>query len=172
MSKRNSLLIGLGEFVTPKGRLSRLPYFANGLGINIVSFVIGMIFVAVLMSLPDAGSPVSIALQVSLLALLVFLDYVWFCLVAKRLHDIGLTAWIGVIVWADTALLLVSIITEIVGQPLYLYADADLIEGIVKAVSLIFGLALLFTPGQKGENRYGKNPNYYLSPQKPHILEN
>lgn len=171
MSKRSGLLIGLGEFVSPKGRLNRLPYFANAAAVNIISFAISFIFMGLMSWAIEAETAVSLVVQMIWVALVIFLNYVWFCLVAKRLHDMGLTAWIGLIIWADTTFLLITMTMEIVGQPLSLYADTDLIQTVITIVRVIFSLIILFTPGQKGENRFGKSPNYYLQPQKPHVLE-
>jgi len=171
MSKRNGLLLGLGEFITPKGRLNRLPYFANSAGVNIIALVIGLVFRGLMSWVGEAESSVSVAMQIIWLVLVIFLNYLWFCLAAKRLHDIGLTAWIGLIVWADTALMLIITVMEIMGLPLSQFTDQNTIQATITIVSIIFSLVLLFTPGQKGENRFGKSPNYYLQPQKPHILE-
>lgn len=171
MSKRSGLLIGLGEFISPKGRLNRLPYFANAAGVNIIAFVISLAFMGLMSWTTEANPAVSFVVQITWVALVIFLNYFWFCLVAKRLHDMGLTAWIGLIIWADTAFLLITMTMEIVGQPLSLYADTDLIQTIITVVRVIFSLVILFTPGQKSENRFGKSPNYYLQPQKPHVLE-
>nr|WP_303657281.1 DUF805 domain-containing protein [Asticcacaulis aquaticus] len=159
--------------MSPKGRLNRLTYFANSAGINIAAFALLMIVGAFADSLfNDLTAPAGIALTIGVILIYSLLNYLWFCLVAKRLHDLGLSAWLGLVLFIDYGPWLLSMTIGLFDLlPLAFYEFYESLSQVTTWFNLAAGLCLLLIPGKKGDNRYGPDPLAYLRPSKPHVLE-
>ncbi len=153
--------IPLADHFRPTGRLSRLQYFLYGLVYALVYFAI-LFGLGMAMQMTGATPSQDIVIAVTT----TLMTYVFFCLDAKRLHDLNWPAFIAAIMLSEP---LVSI---------YLTTAADfvplpnvtpilhIVDPVWNIGSGIVGLVLLFGPGNKGRNRYGHDP---LKPPAPPV---
>ena len=145
--------IPLANHFLAKGRLSRLQYFLYGI-------VYALVYFAVLFGV-GAGMEVAgkTQLQNVIVAVITTLaTYIFFCLDAKRLHDLNWPAFIAAILLSEP--LISTYLTMAKGfVPL---PDVSTILPIIDKVwsigSGIVGLIMLFGPGNKGQNKYGPDP--------------
>ena len=170
--RRGYLSLGIKDIFDPKGRIDRLTYWMYGVMLMIAVYVGAFAIVAISETLKltlHAIPPAFVALAPMVMVIPLF--YGQFCIRAKRLHDLGLPAIVGLLGFADT-----------IGQALYLSEAAlhwlpaemitnqDTINLDLTAFTWIFHLLLLFIPGQRGPNRYGESSAGPALP-KPKILE-
>ncbi|ESQ85522.1 DUF805 domain-containing protein [Asticcacaulis benevestitus] len=159
-------LVGANALFSPSGRINRLQFALN-------FWMFQIIYLLILLGvdmLPDAVSdelmskldqPVTWLTMV----LTVLLYYAMFCLMAMRLHDIGLTAWLALVLFAGIAPNLIGVF----GGPA-LAANEDLMINLSNLSTLgnlavlIAGLLLTFWPGMAGANPYGQSPNEITLP--------
>jgi len=153
--------IPLADHLVPKGRLSRLQYFLYGI-------VYALIYFAVLFGLgAGLGAAGKTQLQNILVAVIATLmTYVFFCLDAKRLHDLNWPAYLAAIMLSEP--LISTYLTLATGFAAL--ADLSQILPVIDKVwsigSGIAGLIMLFAPGNRGQNKYGADP---LRPPTPPI---
>ena len=133
------------------GRLGRLAYFGYSFLLTSVLVGLGFILLWPLRNAEDAQG-VTIAIVV-ILALMAIMG--GFCLAAKRLHDLDMSAWHYV--W-------MSFVPGIFqGSGFALKQQGMTLPGLGMTllgllVSLVVGLFLLFWPGTDGTNQFGERP--------------
>ena len=91
----------------------------------------------------------------------IFIFWTLFCLAAKRIHDIGYTAWFFVLFSLGQHVVnnLGAYTNEIIGHPLFLFNLEQKISYLLFV--LLPMIYLILKPGDKGKNKFGNNP--YLS---------
>jgi uncharacterized membrane protein YhaH (DUF805 family) len=131
------------------GRMGRLAYFGYSMLLVTVLVVLGLILLLPLRNATDAQG-VTIAIVVLLVAM-----GIWggFCLAAKRLHDINLSAWHYA--W----IIVVPAICNGLGK--VMKESGSVVPGLTliiigAVISLGVGLFLLLWPGTDGPNDYGE----------------
>jgi uncharacterized membrane protein YhaH (DUF805 family) len=132
-------------FLSAEGRIGRRDFWIGFLMLLAASIVVNLI--------PLIGGVIGLLL-------------IWpqICLHAKRLHDMGRTAWLllipGALSVASTIVLTVlGVVAAFSGDVGAISAAAYGMIGLVVAVVMVVGLAFLFwvglTPSEPGENRFG-----------------
>jgi uncharacterized membrane protein YhaH (DUF805 family) len=133
------------------GRLGRLGYFGYSLLLCVILVVLSLLLLAPLRSAPDAqGVTIAITVLLSVMGILG-----GFCLAAKRLHDVDLSAWHYVWIIFIPALLN--------GVGVALRSLGNTVPGLVISLagltfSLLVYFVLLLWPGTDGTNRFGERP--------------
>ncbi len=130
-------------YVSFEGRLERIPYLAALLVLTLVSVTISTVGSHLFRNYPGAA-----ALVVAMAMAAITFANVWavLALYAKRLHDMGYSAWHG---------------TWILATPLAAMATlvmAPMIAFVLLAITAAAGLGLVFVPGTPGPNAYGPAP--------------
>ena len=133
------------------GRLGRLAYFGYSMLLATILVVLGLVLLLPLRN-AESGLGVGIAITVILVLAAIFGG---FCLAAKRLHDLDMSAWHYA--W----ILLVPAFFNGLGMAMK-QTGSD-VPGLVvslvgSVISLGVGLFLLFWPGTDGTNRFGERP--------------
>jgi uncharacterized membrane protein YhaH (DUF805 family) len=133
------------------GRIGRLAYFGYSMLLCIVLVVLGLVL---LLPLRNAENATGIAIAITVI-LVVMGIMGGFCLAAKRLHDVDLSAWHYVWMVFVPALLngFGTAFTQL-GKT----APGLTFSLLGVLISLLVGLFLLFWPGTDGTNRYGERP--------------
>lgn len=131
------------------GRMGRLAYFGYSMLLATVLVVLGLVLLLPLRN-AENGQGVGIAITVILVLMGLFGG---FCLAAKRLHDLNMTAWHYA--W------IVFVPATFQGLGLGLQHSGSPFPGLVimllgSAISLFVSLFLLFWPGTDGANDYGE----------------
>jgi uncharacterized membrane protein YhaH (DUF805 family) len=133
------------------GRLGRLAYFGYSILLLTVLVVLGLILLLPLRNAAE-GQGVGIAIVVILGVMGIAGG---FCLAAKRLHDLDLSAWHYVwMVFVPALFNGFGAAFKQLGMTL-----PGLLTSLLGAlISVLVGLYLLFWPGTEGSNRYGERP--------------
>jgi uncharacterized membrane protein YhaH (DUF805 family) len=129
------------RYLSFKGRLARLPYFARGFSLSIIAAALGMTSIPLFAQ----GGPwwwIGILDVAAVLALLV-VGVV--SLMVRRLHDLGLSGYHAI--WVGAAGAGSEVLSH--GPPIIMLAGLPLAA---------VGLWLLFWPGNRGANRFGEQP--------------
>ncbi len=158
---KHHFLVGANALFTPRGRINRLQFLLNFWACVIVLWLIlqGVEF------LPDALSDDVMAMldqPVTWLAMVltVLLYYAMFCLMAKRLHDLSLTAWIALVLFAGITPILISFLgRDSIDPEDNLAGLLYMTSALGNLLALILGVILTVWPGQAGDNIYGPSPN-------------
>src|SRR4051794_36568115 len=129
------------------GRLGRLAYFGYSFLLIAVLVVLGLIL---LLPLRNAADGMGIAIAIGALLVLIGLCG-GFCLAAKRLHDLDMSAWHYV--WIIFVPAFFNGAGEAMKQ-LGMQLPGLLTSLVGSLISLLVGLYLLFWPGTDGTNRY------------------
>lgn len=121
-----------------EGRIARVDFLARSVGYAAACTIISWVLFALAMALREALPP-SIQDYPILLVLLVAIPYsYWYTVLVRRLHDINLSGWYGLIV----------IVLMFLGTKIAVFSIAY----------LLVVLALLLVPGTKDTNKYGEPP--------------
>jgi uncharacterized membrane protein YhaH (DUF805 family) len=133
------------------GRLGRLAYFGYSLLLSVILSVLGLILLLPLRNAPDAMG-ITITINVILVLMAVFGQ---FCLAAKRLHDLDMSAWHYVwIIFAPALFIGVGAGMSQAGMTF-----PGLVTMLLGAlISLLIALFLMFWPGTDGTNQFGERP--------------
>lgn len=138
-------------FLDSKGRIGRKDFWIGFAILFVAALVLGMI--------PVLGQIITLLML-----------YLWVCLGAKRLHDMGKSGWLMIVPFA---LQLVTIIAAIMaaggammaagvsGDPTAVaagMAGGGLVMMLCGLASLAFLIWIGATPGQPGDNQYGPPP--------------
>ena len=124
------------------GRLGRLAYFGYTMLLAVILAVVATLLIFPLRNSPNAQSViVMVAVILGAIGL-----YAGFCLAAKRLHDMDMSAWHYL--W----MVLVPGAFQGFGSATHNVA----VTVIGSLLSLAIGLFLLFWPGTDGPNNYGE----------------
>jgi uncharacterized membrane protein YhaH (DUF805 family) len=131
-----------GKYLTsPRGRIGRRSYWLF-VGLDVGVSVAAMVLDGVLLGRPDDGPLARLA---SLAAI-----YPWICIIAKRLHDLGLSGW-----WQALgfAILVAAVVL------MMLRTGDELSSNLLALLLALVPLAILgAAKGQAGANRFGQ-PN-------------
>jgi uncharacterized membrane protein YhaH (DUF805 family) len=133
------------------GRMGRLAYFGYSILLSVMLVVLNLVLLLPLRNAPDAkGITIAITLILGAMG-------IWggFCLAAKRLHDVDLSAWYYV--W----IILIPALLNGVGVAMRHPEVGMTVPGLVVSLAgltflLLVYLILLFWPGTDGTNRYGE----------------
>lgn len=157
---KHHILVGANAMFSPRGRINRLQFMLNFWACQVLIFVIWF-GVAIL---PDALSDEWAArldqpMTWLTMVLTVLLYYALFCLCATRLHDIGFSAWLGLILFAG---FIPGLLSSIGGDIIEATGLTDMLNFVAflgNLAVLILGVALSVWPGQPDENMYGPSPD-------------
>jgi uncharacterized membrane protein YhaH (DUF805 family) len=131
------------------GRMGRLAYFGYSLLLGAVLVVLGLVLL-----LPLRNAADSRGVMIAIVAVLVVMGILGgFCLAAKRLHDLDMSALHYV--W----IIFVPALLNGFGaamQQLQMTLPALFCSLFGGLISVVMGLFLLFWPGTEGPNRYGE----------------
>ncbi|ESQ79856.1 DUF805 domain-containing protein [Asticcacaulis sp. YBE204] len=144
------------EYLSTAGRMSRMQYFVHGLLFAAVMFSGFMLMGA--SGLVDEGISTPQAALIYLAVMLPFL-YLLVCLYAKRLHDLGWTAWWCVLALFDLPFDLgVTVANAFMVVPETIISANNIIGMVGNVTGLGLGLVLTFKAGDRGPNKYGPDP--------------
>jgi uncharacterized membrane protein YhaH (DUF805 family) len=133
------------------GRLGRLAYFGYSVLLITVLVVLGLILLLPLYN-AQTGAGVGIAIGVILALMAIFGG---FCLAAKRLHDLDMSAWhYAWIILVPGFFNGLGTAMQKTGSEL----PGLIVSLIGSVISLGVGLFLMFWPGTDGTNRFGERP--------------
>ncbi len=154
-----TLLYRPKDLLSPRGRIGRVTYLLDVILFNVL-------FIGV-----DIGAAYSYQaldpdfvdrfgwLYAVVAVVAVLLIYILFCIHAKRLHDLGLTGFICLIMFVPpllkTALNVDLLYTAV---PAEVLRGLNIVADITVLLSFLLQIALLVVPGQRGDNAYGANP--------------
>lgn len=126
-----------GGIFAYKGRVGRFRFFVWNLSFNILA----LIAFGLMVSAKNVLISIFLLLIIFLINLLQSLNF------AKRLHDINLPGWPGILV--------VFAMPTLVNA---FFADISEASSMINLIKLIAALSMLLIPGSKGSNKYG--PEY------------
>ena len=157
---KHHILVGANAMFSPRGRINRLQFLINFWACQVIIFII---WLGVVM-LPDAlsdemASRLDQPLNWLTMVLTVLLYYALFCLCATRLHDVGLSSWFGLILFAG---FIPGLVVSIGGDLIESVGLTDMLNFVAflgNLAVLALGIALSVWPGQPGENIYGLSPD-------------
>ncbi|GMQ56311.1 DUF805 domain-containing protein [Vallitalea sediminicola] len=115
------------------GRLNRLRYFLYGIPLSII---MGLAYLITMNTIDDASITNTYIIMGIYFLILIICSISGLTLTVRRLHDLNKTGW----------LVLIQFLSLI---------------PVLRIISGIFGLYLLFARGTDGENEYGDNPLNY-----------
>ena len=127
----------------PSGRIGRKDFLKNSI-FNLLSYF--LLFYMLLTLMPVFTQTDNVFIKVSFLFGLFYafiLVYVWFCLLAKRMHDIGFRLW-----WLWLAMIVIQVICGQVFPPVKSVY-------VAQGIDLFLLLLLFFKKGQKQANKFG-----------------
>jgi len=134
------------------GRLGRLAYFGYSMLLSTVLGVIGLVLLLPLRN-AESGLGVGIAIGVILVLAAIFGS---FCLAAKRLHDLDMSAWHYA--W----IILLPAFLNGLGFGMATQKGSEftglVISAIGSVISLGVALFLMLWPGTDGTNSFGERP--------------
>jgi uncharacterized membrane protein YhaH (DUF805 family) len=131
----------VGRYLSFEGRLARLPFFGRGVFLGVVAAALAM---ASIPFFSREGLSWGLGLLI-VVAALVLLAVGSLSLIVRRLHDLGLSGYHAIWVFA----------AETVWVPLSYGPPEVMLAGLPLAA---VGLWLLFWPGNRGPNRFGEKP--------------
>lgn len=172
MRRGGYLSLGLNDIFDPKGRIDRMTYLMYGVMLWVMQFLLIAGVVAILFvvapSIPDAWRPY---LPLARAIVTVPILYGIFCIQAKRLHDMGLPAILGLIALTNVLFPIgLEIARPLTTLPSIITSNIKEIDEGIAWIVLIFHALMLFLPGKSGANRYGLSSAGEDRP-RPHMLE-
>lgn len=154
-----TLLLRPKDLMSPRGRIGRVTYVLDLILFNLLFFGVdfGAAWSAQTLD-PDILDRFGwLYAVVAVVALL--LIYVLFCIHAKRLHDIGLTGFICLVMFLPPLLsLLLSLDGTSFDLPVPLVRGLDLVTKAGYVLSFLLQIVLLVIPGKPDANTYGASP--------------
>lgn len=138
-------------FFTFQGRINRLSFFLRIIGLIAIAFI-ATFFIAIFAGLLAAIG--SLGMLLGILIMIVFIGGIWIAsltLYVRRLHDINLSGmWVlGYVILS----LLIGALEFATYDP-----AIQIISLVFNLLVIISALLLLFWPGTKRPNKYGKDP--------------
>lgn len=149
--------IGSG-FINFKGRSGRVEYVTVFILNQFFPYLINFcVFGLVLLIQPPKAALESIVIFAFLTGMQIFYQASTISAGARRLHDLGYSGW-----WQLISL--IAIILAVAGYMVYSESNGEgevplwLLGSVIVSglVTLLMGLAMLFWPGQKIDNKFGK----------------
>jgi uncharacterized membrane protein YhaH (DUF805 family) len=158
--QKPKFFIPILQWLSPKGRISRLQYFVYGL---ILAAVFMGAFLSLIMSgtfnMDEEGHVTTLIDFYINAALQLARIYTLFCLAAKRLHDLNWPTWLALLLIIDIPVDLTADLARLyMTLPETAETTVKVIDGLVKVATLVLGLNLTFRPGDKGANKHGPDP--------------
>lgn len=131
-------------YVSFDGRLERIPYLGALLALTLASVTVSTVGSHLFRTYPGAA-----ALVVAMAMAAITFANVWavLALYAKRLHDMGHSAWHGTWILATPLAAMTTLVM------------APMISFVLLAITAVVGLGLVFVPGTPGPNAYGPAPS-------------
>lgn len=170
--RRGYFSLGVGDLLSPKGRIDRLTMFMYLAGLTIASYAINA---AILLIESTIGQTVPGYLTESFdfirIAISLVFVYAFFCIYSKRLHDLGLPSILALLAIASSVLPICLIFAK--HFPALQFPTGDNLDKSVfflGGLRTVFQLSLFLIPGRKGTNRYGATSLGEDRP-RPHVLE-
>ncbi len=154
-----TLLYRPKDLMSPQGRIGRVTYLLDLILFNALFFGVdfGAAWSAQALDpdfLDSFGWLYAVVAAVALL-----LIYILFCIHAKRLHDLGLTGFICLILFAGPLLtLFLSFDGTYFDLPVPVIRALDLLDKAAYALSFLLQIVLLVLPGRGDHNGYGASP--------------
>lgn len=168
--KKAKFFLSLPALLSFSGRISRLQYFVYGLIYAVLFFVVFLsAFMGGLFALNEAGDLTDPTLQSVAVYTFIYAVFLYgvFGLYAKRLHDLGWPAVLGLLLLIDLPVdLAVSIAKGYMTVPPLVDTVKMVVDGLGKLATIGLGLMLTFQRGNNGANKYGPDP---LKPPAPRI---
>ena len=134
-------------FIKTTGRLNRLRYFKRVMVVTVATLAIGFPFFMIFSD--EWGNLTSFGNMITIIIGIIAL-FPMYCLDVRRLQDMDKDNTIAKISFV------ISAITVIIAPDDVFTMDTSI--AIVYLVNGAIGLYLLFSPGTKGENKYGPDP--------------
>ena len=154
--RRGYFSLGAKDIFDPRGRIDRLTFFMYGAALAIVGQV-GSILVDLAITVLGQPQPVPRGVYLAVEALLLLpLLYGRYCILSKRLHDIGLPGILGLLYFGDFIFMAFLGFAPKAYVPPEVAAHTTQAHLILLTVSLGLSVLLLFIPGNRGGNRYGE----------------
>lgn len=156
---RVKLFLKPAELLSPKGRIARLTYLVNVVVFNIafLALVAGSTLVAGLFDDEARDAFGWLLAPAALVA--IALVYILFCTHAKRLHDLGVTGFVCVLMFAYPVLkACLALNGSYVSLPVDAVRWLDIFAKTTLGLSLLLQIVLLVVPGRHDHNPYGGNP--------------
>lgn len=154
-----TLLLKPKDLMSPRGRIGRVTYLLDLILFNALFFGldIGAAYSAQTID-PDVLDRFGWLYAVVAVAALVLI-YILFCIHAKRLHDVGLTGFICLVMFLPPLLsLLLGFDGTAFDLPVPLVRGIDLLAKATYGLSFILQIYLLVMPGTSDRNSYGASP--------------
>lgn len=159
--------LALKDLFHPRGSINRMDFLVGGMLVAIFGVCLGFAISTIMGMFNGLPAPVVVLIQIVLTAPLA---YGQFCVSAKRLHDLNLPAVLALFSFVELVFTLYVGFTPPALLPPALSQNITTIDNSLMAVVVVFSLLLLFIPGTKGENRYGRRTVADARPQA-HNLE-
>ena len=156
---RPRLFLPFRELLSPKGRIARLTYFVNVAIFNVLftALVAGTTLAAGLFD-DDARAAFGWLLAPAALVAIV-LVYALFCIHAKRLHDLGVTGFVCLLMFVYPVLkACLALNGSLVDLPIDVVRWVDIFAKTTLGLSFLLQIVLLVVPGRDDHNPYGGNP--------------
>lgn len=153
MAKNNVFPLRMHDLFSPAGRISRLSYFWYNFLNNIFAKIV-FYLTTYLTANEFKNEHMSNLIATSLLIPFVLLSL---CLISKRLHDIGLPGFLSIFFLTRFGMSLTNAILPFYGYEIKYFQNFYILL-FINILFLIIGLFLVFTPGQKKDNKYGQDP--------------
>jgi uncharacterized membrane protein YhaH (DUF805 family) len=159
--KSPRILLPINELLNPYGRITRLQYVVHlALYTAILLPLAGVLIVVGIGGFFEAH-PIVVLCNVATIGLAG--SFLMFCLHAKRLHDVGLPAVIGLVMLTGGPAVLgvfaVRLLNmQFIDSAFPFITLASGVFGIFSNASIGIGGYLMMAPGQKGDNPYGLDP--------------
>lgn len=171
MRRGGYLSLGIKDIFDPKGRIDRLTFFFYGAILRIITIIIGAAVLVPLTLIENVPQIVIDNADLVRWGILLPLLYGQFCVCAKRLHDLGLPAILGLLYFADHIALLALTLGMTFAS---LTPEQEALGGTIVASSWLVTLGtwvlLQFVPGKRGPNKYGVSSTGEDRP-RAHVLE-
>ncbi|ESQ83617.1 hypothetical protein AEAC466_13155 [Asticcacaulis sp. AC466] len=158
---KNKFLVGANALFSPHGRINRLQFSLNFWVCQVLTFLLllGVVMLADVLS-DDLMAHIDGPVTWLSMVLIVLIYYACFCLMAQRLHDTGLTAWLALVLFAGIVPNLIAFVgRDTIDYDPFLADTLSLVAGLGNMLTLFMGIGLSVWPGKTGDNKYGPSPN-------------
>ncbi len=161
LHNRPKVLVGPSEFFTPRGRIGRLQYlWAWAVQVALLGLGFGsdaaLDFIGSDGNISDdTAGLLAMVITACGLILTFALLYTLFCLVAKRLHDVGLHGLLALLIFAGLIPSMILAFGESFIPEGFIGDALNLISMVGYGLATLVFLALSVWPGQHGDNRFG-----------------
>lgn len=143
---------GLVEnFFKREGRLNRWRYFKRFVVLNLVETIILIVIFLAMSNMIGELTPRGIVVTN---VFYIVAQIPLYCLMVRRLHDIGRDEKLAQICFAINTAMVIFLPETNINTPL----EPSPVEMIIMLAAGVIGLYIMFCPGTKGDNQYGEDP--------------